>query len=143
MGPLFEGEGGFDREGLAEKLRSLARHNIFIGGSSWKYEGWLGQIYSRERYLSRGKFSKRLFEAECLSEYAETFPTVCGDFAFYQFPSEDYWDRLFAQAPPGFTFGLKVPEDITVAVWPKHARYGNRAGEENENFLNAEAFGPF
>jgi len=60
VGPLFDEPGGFDREGLAAKLRSLARENIYIGGSSWKYEGWLGQIYQRERYLSRGRFSRKL-----------------------------------------------------------------------------------
>jgi hypothetical protein len=25
-------------------------------------------------------------------------------------------------------FGFKAPDDITVSVWPKHARYGRRAG---------------
>ena len=88
---LFDERGSFDRGGLAEKLRALAAQNIFIGGSSWKYEGWLGQIYTRERYLTRGKFSQKQFEQECLREYAETFPTVCGDFAFYQFPTPEFW----------------------------------------------------
>jgi hypothetical protein len=37
-------------------------------------------------------------------------------------------------------FGLKVPEDITVAKWPGHARYGKRAGKDNEGFLNAALF---
>ena len=40
----------------------------------------MGQIYTRERYLARGGFSVRRFEAECLGEYASTFPIVCGDF---------------------------------------------------------------
>ena len=87
-----------------------------------------GQVYSPERYLARGKFSKRVFEAECLREYAETFPTVCGDFAFYQFPSPDYWQRLFRQAPEGFRFAFKVPEQITCKVYPSHPRYGALAG---------------
>src|SRR5919198_4891903 len=92
---LFPEPSGFDRERLASALRRLASENIWIGGSSWKYEGWLGQIYTRERYLERGRFSRRLFERPCLREYAETFPVVCGDFLFYQFPSEQYWQRLF------------------------------------------------
>jgi uncharacterized protein YecE (DUF72 family) len=37
-------------------------------------------------------------------------------------------------------FGLKVPENITVAKWPGHARYGTRAGQGNEAFLNAKLF---
>ena len=48
----------FDRRALAERLTALAQQDIWIGTSSWKYEGWLGQIYSRDRYLTRGRFSK-------------------------------------------------------------------------------------
>jgi len=140
MGPLFDEPDAFDRDSLAEKLRALARQNIFIGGSSWKYEGWLGQIYSRERYLARGKFSKRTFEQECLREYAETFPTVCGDFAFYQFPIPEFWRRLFGAVPEGFRFAFKVPEQITCKVFPIHARYGATAGRENEAFLDSHIF---
>ena len=128
---------------LRPKLRALAEQGIYFGTSSWKYEGWLGSIYSQDRYVTRGKLSKKKFEETCLAEYAQTFPTVCGDFAFYQFPTEEYWERLFGQIPAGFLLGLKVPEDITVPVWPKHARYGKRAGLENEHFLHAKTFDRF
>jgi uncharacterized protein YecE (DUF72 family) len=128
---------------LAPRLRALANEGVYFGTSSWKYEGWLGSIYTEERYQTRGKLSKKRFETECLAEYAKTFPTVCGDFAFYQFPTDDYWARLFAQVPSSFAFGLKVPEDITVPTWPKHARYGARAGRENEHFLDAKTFARF
>ena len=87
-----------------------------------------------------GKLSKAKFDAGCLAEYAQTFPTVCGDFAFYQFPTSDYWRRLFGETPNDFLFGLKVPEDITVSTWPRHARYGTRAGRDNEGFLDPELF---
>jgi uncharacterized protein YecE (DUF72 family) len=73
-----------------------------------------------------------------LREYAETFSTVCGDFAFYQFPTPDYWKRLFEGTPQSLIVGLKAPEDITVARWPKHARYGTRAGQVNAAFLDAD-----
>ena len=136
VGPLFDDFGGFDRDGLAARLHGLARENVYIGGSSWKYEGWLGQVYTRERYLTRGRFSRKLFEQECLREYAETFPTVCGDFAFYQFPNAEFWQRLFSRVPEGFRFAFKVPEQITCKVFPKHARYGQQAGQENEGFLD-------
>ncbi len=139
VGPLFEEPGAFDREGLAARLHDLAARNIFIGGSSWKYEGWLGQVYTRERYLARGRFSRRIFETECLREYAETFPTVCGDFAFYQFPTEDFWRNLFARVPAGFRFAFKAPEQITCKAFPRHARYGPQAGKENELFLRSDA----
>jgi uncharacterized protein YecE (DUF72 family) len=139
VGGLFDPPPDFDRDRLAGALRELARRRIFIGGSSWKYEGWLGQVYSPERYLSRGRFSRRIFEAECLREYAQTFPAVCGDFAFYQFPTEDFWRKLFAQVPEGFRFAFKVPEQITCRVFPSHPRYGAQAGTANESFLDAHA----
>jgi uncharacterized protein YecE (DUF72 family) len=128
---------------LKPKLRSLAGEGLYFGTSSWKYDGWLGSIYSSPRYQTRGKHSTKKFEDTCLAEYAETFPTVCGDFAFYQFPTAEYWDRLFRQTPSDFLFGLKVPEEITVSTWPKHARYGRRAGLENEQFLNTDTFEQF
>jgi len=137
--PLFESPSSFDRAGLARRLRSLAQENIWIGTSSWKYPGWLDQIYTRERYQTRGKVSQKRFEAECLAEYAETFPIVCGDFSFYQFPSPEYWHKLFTSAPSGLMFALKVPEEVTAEVFPRHARYGPRAGMVNESYLNADA----
>ncbi len=140
METLFDEPGAFERDRLAGVVRRLAGERIYIGTSSWKYEGWLGQVYSRSRYLARGRFSPRVFEQHCLAEYAETFPTVCGDFSFYQFPSGDYWRRLFAQAPTGFRFALKVPEQITCKVFPTQPRYGAQAGTENESFLNAGMF---
>ena len=113
---------------------------IYIGGSSWKYEGWLGQIYTPERYITRGRFSKKRFEETCITEYAETFPLVCGDFSFYQFPSPQFWQKLFDAAPPALKFGLKVPEEITCKRFPDHPRYGARSGQHNPTFLNAELF---
>jgi len=104
-------EPAFDRAGLARKLRALAEENIWIGTSSWKYEGWLDQIYSHERYLSRGRYSKKRFESDCLAEYSETFPTVCGDFAFYQFPTPEFWSKLFGSVPTGLKIALKAPRD--------------------------------
>jgi len=125
---------------LALKLTRLAERGILIGTSSWKYEGWLGQIYTPDRYFTRGKFSAKKFEDSCLEEYAETFPIVCGDFSFYQFPSEEYWRKLFASTPGSLRFAFKVPEEITAKVFPAHPRYGRRAGLENPNFLDFNLF---
>jgi uncharacterized protein YecE (DUF72 family) len=145
MLPLFDdpeplSATGFDKRALATRLADLSSHGIHIGTSSWKYEGWLGQIYDRSRYVTRGRFSQKRFEQECLNEYAETFPIVCGDFSFYQFPSDAFWSKLFASAPRALQFALKVPEDITVKSFPTHPRYGARAGMDNETFLNGEVF---
>jgi hypothetical protein len=103
------------------------RRQLFVGASSWKYEGWLNRIYSPERYLTKGRFSSKRFEQECLIEYAETFSIVCGDFAFYQFPTPAFWKKLFDQVPAPFQFAFKVPEEIALPVSPGLPRYGLRA----------------
>ena len=112
---------------------------LYVGTSSWKYEGWLGSVYKPERYSSRGRFSKARFERDCLTEYAEVFHTVSGDFAFYQFPSTSVWSRLFTQVPAGFRFAFKAPEEITTPAFARHPRYGSRAGQPNPLFLDPKA----
>ena len=139
MLPLFDPPPDHSaKTSLAERLRALAAQRIYLGTSSWKYEGWLADIYTPERYLTRGKLSVKRFEAECLAEYAEVFPIVCGDFSFYQFPTPAFWEKLFLTAPPQLKFAFKVPEEITVTQWPRHPRYGARGGLANETFLNAD-----
>ena len=62
-----------------DEIRHLAANGVFIGTSSWKYDGWFGQLYTPARYEYRGKVAKTRFERDCLSEYAEVFKTVCVD----------------------------------------------------------------
>lgn len=140
MLPLFDAPPEVDRAYLQRRLHELAQEGILFGGSSWKYEGWLRSIYTPDRYYTRGKFSKKRFDDTCLQEYAEVFPAVCGDFSYYNFPSPEFWSSLFGQAPKSLQFGFKVPEMITVATFPQHARYGARAGMDNPAFLDAGLF---
>jgi uncharacterized protein YecE (DUF72 family) len=130
----------FSREILAAALANLASHGVFVGTSSWKYEGWLGMIYTPSRYETRGKFSRAKFEATCLAEYAETFKSVCFDGGFYQFPSSKLLDAYLSQVPTDFRLSIKVTEDVTVKTFPNLARYGRRAGQPNEHFLDADLF---
>lgn len=126
---------------LTRATHDLARDaNLRLGTSSWKYEGWLGQIYDEQRYLTRGKLSHKRFEAECLEEYAEIFPTVCVDAGYYRFPSEKYLTNLAAQVPEDFRLSFKVTDEITVRRFPKLDRFGDRAGSDNPNFLNVPLF---
>lgn len=135
--PLFDEPPEYERTPLGWKLAALASQGVLVGTSSWKYPGWIGQIYSERNYLVRGKFSEKRFQTECLGEYAATFPIVCGDFSFYQFPSEQFWRRLFHSAPSSLKYAFKIPEEITVKMFPIHPRYGARAGEPNPSFLDA------
>jgi uncharacterized protein YecE (DUF72 family) len=134
-----------DELGMKNRLRSaaakLAAEGIFIGTSSWKYEGWLGQIYTEERYKFRGKVAATRFQRDCLTEYAEVFKTVCVDAAYYQFPSHKYLEGLMSKVPADFRFGFKVTDDITLKRFTNQPRFGIKAGNpNNNNFLNAELF---
>lgn len=130
----------FEREKMKQTAAELAAKGIFVGTSSWKYDGWFGQLYTPARYEYRGKVAKTRFERDCLSEYAEVFKTVCVDAAYYTFPSDKYLAGLVEKVPPDFQFGFKVTDEITVRKFPNLDRFGIRAGKPNENFLNADLF---
>ena len=125
---------------LQSAVQGLAANGIYIGTSSWKYSGWTGLIYDEQRYHYRGKFAEARFERTCLAEYAEVFKTVCVDAAYYQFPSEKYLAGLAAQAPDDFRFTFKVTDDITLKRFPNLPRFGTRAGQPNQHFLDADLF---
>lgn len=125
---------------LKTRLQESASRNLLIGTSSWKYAGWCGQIYDEQRYFTRGKFSETRFERDCISEYAQTFPTVCVDAGYYRFPHERYLAKLCNAVPEGFRFSFKVTDEITIKNFPNQPRHGERAGKANENFLNASLF---
>jgi len=121
---------------IGDRLESLARQGVYVGTSSWKYPGWLGQVYDPARYAYRGRLSERRFRDECLAEYATIFPTVCGDFAFYQFPTPEMWEGIFSVLPAGYKFALKIPEHVTMERFPNQPRYGERAGQVNTSFMD-------
>ena len=52
----------FDRDQMCAAAARLAQEGVFIGTSSWKYPGWLGQLYTKDRYVWRGRFSEARFE---------------------------------------------------------------------------------
>jgi len=130
----------FDRERMRERAASLAGQGVYLGTSSWKYQGWLGQLYTADCYEYRGKVAKTRFERECLIEYAEVFNTVCVDAAYYAFPNPLYLERMVGQVPEDFLFGFKVTDAITIKHYPRLDRFGDLAGKPNENFLNADLF---
>lgn len=130
----------FDREQIKVKAAELAARGVFIGTSSWKYEGWLNQLYTPSRYEYRGKVATKRFERDCLSEYSEVFKTVCVDAAYYTFPRVEYLQGLADQVPEDFRFGFKVTDLVTIKKFPNHARHGAKAGQTNPDFLNADLF---
>ena len=131
-------------DSLRDKLRigsaQLAKCGIHLGTSSWKYPGWRGLIYDESKYSWRNRFSQTKFERDCLSEYAETFKSVCVDAAYYQFPSGQKLVSLAEQVPSDFLFSFKVTDEITARHFANIPRMGSRAGQLNPNFLNTDLF---
>jgi uncharacterized protein YecE (DUF72 family) len=125
---------------MKAQATALAARGVYIGTSSWKYDGWMDQLYSPDRYLYRGKVARSRFERDCLREYAEVFKTVCVDAAYYTFPNRQYVERLAEQVPQDFLFAFKVTDLITIKRYPRLARFGDLAGKLNEKFLSVERF---
>jgi uncharacterized protein YecE (DUF72 family) len=130
----------FDREQMKAAAAALAARGIYVGGSSWKYAGWRGQLYDESRYVWKGRLSEARFEKLCLTEYAEVFKSVCVDAAYYKFPTTSYLREMVSQVPADFQFALKVTDEITIKRFPNLPRFGPRAGEANESFLKADLF---
>ena len=116
------------------RIVQAAARNVLFGTSSWKYAGWRDQVYLRP-YTST-----KTFEQECLAEYATVFPTVCADFALYDFPRPASITRMNEQTPAHFTISFKVTDRITVHRYPNLPRFGVMAGKENPDFLNRALF---
>lgn len=125
---------------MKSKAAELSANGVFIGTSSWKYEGWLGQLYTPARYEYRGKLATTRFERDCLNEYAEVFKTVSVDAAYYTFPRQEFLQKLADAVPDDFRFGFKVTDTVTIKKFPNLARFGVKAGQPNADFLNAELF---
>jgi uncharacterized protein YecE (DUF72 family) len=128
----------------ATSLPSFVR----FGTSSWSFPGWIGILYSgkpTETDLARGG----------LEAYAQhpLFRTVSLDRSYYgPLRTEDlaaYRTQIEAstrarapteQAVVPFKMVSKVWDEITTPIFPRHPRYGARAGSKNPNFLNVERF---
>jgi uncharacterized protein YecE (DUF72 family) len=127
---------------------------IFMGTASDRYAGWLGQIYSRDRF--GGKISKRaktvggktvteeLLPVESVQEYFQHFSILELDFTFYSLLLDDQSNptptlrvletyRKYLKDSDRIV--LKVPQTIFAQkLW----RGGKFA--ENPGYLNAEIF---
>ena len=75
----------------------MARARAFVGCSGWMYKEWRGIVYPKELP------STRWFQ-----HYATLFDTVELNNTFYRLPPESTVEGWAAQAPPGFTYALKL-----------------------------------
>lgn len=116
---------------------------IRFGTSTWTYEGWQGQVYFKQ-------YAKTTFARECLGEYCQylyngepCFRTVGNDSTFYRPPSPNQLRKYLSQIPEDFEMCFKVWEELTIPSYAKQPRYGAKAGQPNQNFLNAKLFKEF
>lgn len=75
---------------------------IRIGTQGWNYDAWLGPFYPAGTR-----------PADFLSVYARAFDTVEVDSTFYAVPPVRTVRGWAARTPDGFTFSLKLPQEIT------------------------------
>ncbi len=122
----------FSAERDGPRLQELAKQGVYLGTSSWKYPGWIGQVYKRDYSGPRSIVQKKRFETECLSEYAEIFPTVCLDEGYWRFPDPKRLERYAEQVPEDFRFAIKVTNEVT--------ERRNRQGITNTGYLEPRLF---
>ena len=121
----------------ASGLRELAARlppGIHFGTSTWTYDGWAGDVYHRPYRGAQ--------PAKRLEEYGRypLFGTVGIDSAFYEPPSEETLAAYARALPPGFPCVSKVWDRITARRFNQDQRWGNLAGLQNPDFLNAQLF---
>lgn len=115
------------------ELRALGARmpgNLRLGTSSWSFPGWSG-VWDRA-------YDKALLSREGLAAYAAhpVLGAVGLDRTYYGPMSARELRGLAEQVPSEFRFLVKAHEHLTVRRFPKHPRYGARAGEENPRFLD-------
>lgn len=128
-----------DRE-LAARLPRFVR----FGTSSWSFPGWKGLVW-------RGAPNEAELARSGLEAYAQhpLFRAVGLDRSYYAPLRASDLEGYAAQldiarekTPDLLPFRVvsKVWEEITTAVFPRHPRYGARAGSRNPSFLARDRF---
>jgi uncharacterized protein YecE (DUF72 family) len=142
-------------KGDIERFNFCRLHpQIRLGTASDRYAGWLGQVYTEDRYQDRitqrtkvvGEytFTEEVLPVESMAEYFEHFPVLEIDFTFYRplkdqhgKPTQNFKTlRAYSQyLQKGGALLLKVPQAITA---PKLRRGEHYA--ENPTYLNPDVF---
>lgn len=91
---------------------------IRLGAQGWNYDAWVGPFYPSGTRA-----------AAYLTTYARAFDTVEVDSTFYAIPPAKTVQGWRARTPDGFTFALKLPQEIT------HERRLRYAGDVLLQFL--------
>lgn len=107
-------------------VRGNSVPRIRLGSQGWNYDAWVGPFYPAGTR-----------PAQYLATYARAFDTVEVDSTFYAIPAAKVVQGWRARTPDGFTFALKLPQQIT------HERRLRGAGDVLLEFLDvARELGP-
>ena len=128
------------RPARGEAARRWHAQNIYIGGSSWKYEGWLGQIYSRERYLSRGKFSEGSSKPSACASMARSSPRSAAISPSTSSPRRSSGASCSRRRPEHSASPSKCRNRSPARCSRRMRATAPQAGHENEAFLDAHVF---
>lgn len=134
-------------------FRDLNPH-LFIGTTSDRYAGWIGQIYTAEKYEGRIKarsnrvggivFTEEVLPVDSVKEYFEHFPVLEIDFTFYRplldksgNPTSNFHVLRNYHRNMNLTDRviLKVPQIIFARKIHKGKAY-----VENDDYLNTDLF---
>jgi uncharacterized protein YecE (DUF72 family) len=146
----------FTRETLSIKdfqFRGL-HPNVFIGTASDRYAGWIGQVYSKQRYANRitrrkktiggASFVEEVLPVESVEEYFQHFRVLELDFTFYRLlleengePTQNYHvlRKYREYLHEGDNLILKVPQIICAQKLYRRGHF-----IENDGYLNSEIF---
>jgi uncharacterized protein YecE (DUF72 family) len=127
---------------------------VKMGTASDRYAGWLGQIYSKERYrgcvnqrtkvVGEHSFTEEVLPVDSVTEYFEHFPVLEIDFTFYRFlkdqndkPTQTFQTLKAYQQHlrDGDALILKVPQVVTAPKLRRGCQY-----QDNPAYFNAEVF---
>lgn len=129
-----------------EQLLATGRRlpgSVRLGSSSWTFPGWAGIVYDRV-------VTKKALAENGLRAYSRhpVLRTVGIDRTYYRPINAELFATMAGATPDSFRFLVKAHQFITMPSFPDQARFGERAGSENELFLHpgyasAEVVGPF
>lgn len=126
-----------DRVGPAEveaaihELASRLPDNLYLGTSSWSFPGWKGLVWDRR--VTESVLAKRGLPAYAAHPL---FRTVGLDRSYYAPLRLDEYRAYADGVPDDFRFLVKAHEWCTLARFPMHSRYGDRAGQQNPHALD-------
>lgn len=127
---------------------------VRLGTASDRYAGWIGQIYTEERYAGRiskrsktvagKKYEEQVLPVDSVEEYFQHFSVLELDFTFYSLlldrdskPTQSYWVLREYRDHLGKAdhLILKAPQAICAKRLPRRGRL-----VENTEYLDSEVF---